>query len=712
MPKGARKKKQEPSAEQLQLIHRVRIHAVFVFFLAIFSVISVKLIHLQTNPGEQFDREDEIHVVTTAIRRPRGNILDRNNRLLATDTAAYSLYADPSRTDDPEALAAWMSPRIDRSKEELLRTLTTPTTAGAKKKFVYLKKWMTREKLDALGDLSDAPSGKWLGARKETIRYYPEGEVAAHVIGFANREGVGSEGLEARYDKYLRSHDGRRETRVDLHRRMLDFLTLEYDPPTGGDDIHLTLDAALQFELEQALDEAMLDKKAPRAMGVLMDPHTGAILALATRPGFDPNHYNEFTADRRKNKAIVDIFEPGSAFKIIGSAAALELGLVRMDDLIDCEGGSFRPFRRTIYDTHKQDIIPFWQTFAESSNVAAIKVADRVGEERYESWIRRFGIGRATGIDLPSETSGMFYGRKHWSKLSMISLPMGQEVAVNLLQLAVAFSAIANGGYRVEPYLVSHAVTPEGEESYRHTAGPGVRIMSKETSKIMKELCYRVIAGKDSTGRHAVIPEYKAGGKTGTAQIARGGGLGYYKRKYSAVFAGFAPITRPRITCVVVVQEPEYGHFTHYGGIAAGPVFKQLVRSALIRLNVPEEPMDAPEAEGSTVASVARMDADSMVPHLELAYSEPNEMDGSVFPQELELLRTPGDPTSKGARLPDFTGMTKRQAKELSVELGLLWDPQGAGRVSSQRPPPGTLLKHVDICQLVFTSYAGPSDEV
>ena len=566
---------------------------------------------------------------------------------------------------------------------------------------------MSREELDALGDLSDAPSGKWLGTRKETIRYYPEGELAGQVLGFANREGVGAEGLEQSYDKYLRSHDGRKETRVDRHRRMLDFLTLEYEPPTGGDDIYLTIDVALQYSLEQALDRAMVDKNAPRAMGLLMDPHTGAILALASRPGFDPNRYNEFRAEERKNRAILDVFEPGSAFKIIGTAAALELGLVHTNDLIDCMGGSFRFFVRTIHDTHKHGIIPFYQSFAESSNIAAIKVAARLGEERYEAWIRRFGIGRATGIDLPQESAGIFRGREHWSRLSMISLPLGQEVAVNMLHLAVAFSGIANGGYKVEPYLVSRAVSPEGEETYFHATGRGERFMSKTTADIMKDLCYQVIAGKDSTGRHAVIAEYKAGGKTGTAQIAREDGKGYYKRKYTAVFAGFAPLTHPRIPCVIVIQEPEYGKGTHYGGAAAGPVFKEIVREALIRLNVPEEPMDH-ETELREVESYAMMDADTMVSRLDLEYIEPIEFGNQAFPRELELLPSPGDATSEGGRLPDFRGMTKRQAKEVAVRLGLQWDPQGAGRVLRQSPAPGTPLEDVDICQLVFSSNTGP----
>jgi cell division protein FtsI (penicillin-binding protein 3) len=711
MPKGARKKKQEPSPEQLQSVHRVRIYAVFAVFLAVFSIISIRLIHLQTDPGQEFDREDEYHVVDKAIRRPRGDIFDRNHRLLATDTAAYSLWADPKKVEDPKGLAAFLRGRLGRNEEELHSILTARTSKGKKKRFVYLKKWMSHAELDALGDLSEAPSGNALDTRKETIRYYPERDLAAQVLGFVNREGVGSEGLEQHYDKYLRSHAGRKESRIDRHRRMLDFLTLEYEPPTGGDDIYLTIDAVLQYALERALDEAMLDKNAPRAMGLLMDPQTGAILALASRPGFDPNRYNEFTAELRKNKAVVDVFEPGSAFKLIGSAAALELGLVRRDDPIDCEGGSFRAFRRRIYDTHERNVIPFSQTFAESSNIAAIKVATLLGEERYEAWIRRFGIGRATGIDLPQESAGLFSGREYWSKLSMISLPMGQEVALNMLQLGVAFSAVANGGYLVEPYTVSRALSPEGEETYSRATGRGAQIMSEKTANIMKELCYQVIAGKESTGRHAVIAEYKAGGKTGTAQIAREDGRGYYKRKYTAVFAGFAPISNPRITCVVVVQEPEYGRGRHYGGSAAGPVFKKVVREALIRLHVPQEPMDV-EGELESIGSYAMQDADTMVPHQELPFLEPMELGNAAFPRAMELLPSRENPTSEGGRLPDFTGMSKRQAKKLAVRLKLQWDPQGAGRVLRQNPAPGTPLDDVDICQLVFTSHSGPVNEV
>ncbi len=685
--------------------HRVRLAFVAAIFVCAYAAIGTRLVWVHLFPDVRFQAEEKGHIGRTPIERPRGDILDREGRLLATDRATLSLAMDPSRTEEPNAMLGYLRARLDFDQERVREAFAA---TGNKRDFVWIKRYLSDEEIAAIGELKDAPDDDALMFKPERLRFYPNGDLAAHVLGFANREGKGQEGIESRYDSYLRSEPGQKVSRVDRKRRILNFLTIEFEPAQGGDDVTLTLDADLQHSMELALDNALADRQAAHAMGMLMDVNTGAILALATRPAFDPNHYWDFAAEQRKNRAVVDVFEPGSAFKIVPASAALELGFITPSDLIDCENGSFNPYGHTIRDTHPRGVIPFWQCFAESSNIATIKVASIVGPERLESWIRRFGFGSKSGIDLPMESAGLVWPRTQWSRLSMGSLPIGQEIAVNAIQLARSFAAIANGGYLIEPHLVSRAISPEGESTYRHVPPAPVRILSPETAETMKELCHEVVIGEESTGRYAAIQEYRVGGKTGTAQIARPKeeGGGYYERKYTAVFAGFAPIADPRLVCVVVMREPKYGE--HWGGRACGPVFKEVMRNALILLNVPEDPMLPADMDRATRVAAARIpalpgaDADTIVARLNLELYEPVEE--LIEPIDLELRHAADGLAPAGPSLPDFSGMTKREAASHLVALGLAWDPQGAGRVIGQNPPAGTPLDDVGVCQLVFST--------
>lgn len=706
MPRAARSRQKgrkpprRPAPERTDRTHRWRIFLVFCFFVLVFSGIVARLVWLQVDPDLRFSEEDLKHIAYVDIHRARGMILDRTGRVLASNRDVPSLSANPNEVDDPQALAQWLSRRLDVDEALALRRLTQRDREGLPMKFVWIKRYLTHPEVEALGDLAAAPDGGALMIQMEPLRSYPEGDLAAHILGFANREGQGSEGVELAYDKYLASRPGRKVSRVDNKRNFIGLLTLEYEPPTGGDDLVLTIDAAIQYTLEQRLDEAIEKNKAKGAMGILMDPKSGAILALAVRPAFDPNRYWDYAPELRTNRSLTDIFEPGSAFKIVTASGAIEQGLISPDDEIDCEGGSFNPYGHRISDApgHHLEVVPFSQGFAQSSNIAIIKVAALLGPERLESWIRRFGFGQRSGVGLPGESRGIFRPRKRWSRLSMGSLPMGQEVGVTLFQLARAFSAVANGGLMVAPYVVASAVSKEGDITFQHEAPQPVRIMSEETAATMRALCHLVVSDRHSTGWRAAIPEYRVGGKTGTAQIARPDGGGYYRNRYTTIFAGFAPIADPKICAVIVVQEPMIPQ--HYGGYVCGPVFKSVVREALVRLRVPEDPMRAPGAEDSDGAELASEDADTVVARFVFDLLEPIEdgLDG------LELLAFHGDSTGTTPTLPSFMGLTKREAKSKLVSLGLQWDPWGAGRVVGQDPPAGTLLDKVNVCRLVFSN--------
>ena len=690
---GRERKQPKPPVVRAGKAQSVRIHLVLFLFLLMYASIAARLILFQIDPDLRFADEDLKHIGELPIQRPRGDIVDRNGRILATDRKVPSLSVNPAEIDDPEAMVQYLAGRLGRDEAWLRERVTRTDSRGNPMKFVWLARRMTGEQSARLGDIDDAPEPEALHLVKESLRYYPEGQLAAQVLGFANREGQGSEGIEGRYDEHLHSKEGRRVSRVDSRRNILGFRTLEYEAPSGGDDVHLTIDAAIQFRLERELDRALVDTKATRAMGILMDSHTGDILALATRPAFDPNLYMEFEAEARKNRAVMDIFEPGSSFKIVTAAAALELGLLTVDDNIDCMGGRFNPYGHPVTDTHPMDIAPFSECFAVSSNIAIIKVASLLGPERLEEWIRRFGFGTRSALGLPGESAGIFRPKKQWSRLSMGSLPMGQEIAVNLLQLAKAFSAIANGGYLVEPRIVERFVTEEGEVLPGPARPEPKRILSEDTARIMRDLCYLVVSNEKGTGSLAAIQEYRVGGKTGTAQIALPDGTGYYRDRYTAIFAGFAPLANPRLTCVIVVHAPMIRQ--HYGGYVCGPVFRRVMREALVQLHVPQDPMPYADRNGAAVGGESL--ADLVLPLYEPGTFE-EDLDG------LELIPAQEDISLAGPRLPDFGGMTKREAKALVVSLGLPWDPQGAGRVVRQDPVAGTPLREVHLCKLDFSN--------
>lgn len=688
-------------------VHRIRVCLVGVCFLVAYGTVAGRLVQLQTDPDARFSEEDLTHIGFTTLHRPRGDILDREGRVLATDRTVYSLAVNPKRVTDPLTLVNWITARIDADRDDVYERVTRRGSENQSLKFVWIKRRLDDFEAPKMGDIDEAPDRDALILQEETVRYYPEGPVAAHVLGFANLEGQGAEGVELAYDTRLRSEAGRKVYRVDSKRRVLDFLTLEYEPPAGGEDVTLTIDASLQHTLEVELDRAVEKTSARGAMGLLMDPNSGAVLALAARPAFDPNQYFDYQGGELKNRTFVDVFEPGSAFKIVAASAAIELGLVTPRDMIDCEGGSFNPYGHRIQDTHPRGLIPFSQAFAESSNIATIKLGALLGQERLETWIRRFGFGTKTGLDLPGESNGLFRPRREWSRLSMGSLPIGQEIAVTMMQLAQGYNVIANGGYRVEPYLVEKATGSEGEITYLHR-GRRERVLSEETAEIMRALCHHVVTWESGTGWRAAIPEYRVGGKTGTAQIARSDGRGYYTDRYTAVFAGFGPIIDPRLTCVVVVQEPKMG--THHGGQASGPVFKAVMLDALTQLHVPPDPMRPTEKGQLMVASASGLkqmiDADTVATRPSFDAVDPIETKAITNYATLQLTHGGELEDLWGPRLPDFSGMTKRQAKAEIVALGLQWDPQGVGRVVSQYPPAGAPLNDVAVCRLVFDTDA------
>jgi len=679
--------------------YRRRIRNVLWTFLGLLVVVALKLLVVHRWPDARLIDEEKKHEARILYRDPRGEIRDRDGKLLAQDRQISSIKADPRLVEQPKAVASVLSQKMGIDEQKLLEQFSRRDKDGNPMKFIWVKRWLTDEEVNIFKEL-DPEITKGLTFETESVRYYPEGELAAHLLGFVNREGFGGGGVELVYDRYLRSVPEKRRTRVDAKRRMLESFTLEYSEPSGAEDVYLTIDKTIQRKLEQEIDKALVNSQAPSGMGIVVDPRTGAILALACRPAFDPNEPWNVPAQDYKNRALVDVFEPGSSFKIVVAAAALEHGLITRNTMVDCENGFFNPYGHLIKDFHKMGVEPFEKCFAESSNIAMIKVAAMLGPDRMEAWVSRFGLGRVTCTDFPGESRGIVHPRRTWSKLTMGAIPIGQEVSVTMPQLARAFCAIANGGVLLDLHLVDRVVDRDGHTTYRHEPKPAERILSEETAATMRELCHLVVL--HGTGKPASIPEYRVCGKTGTAQIAKPGGGGYLPDKYTTIFAGFAPLAEPRLCAVITISEPAIR--LHYGGSVCGPVFKEVVRDALTRMNCPLDPVQEQVEKGEPDTDdadtmMARNDNDALASVL----PEPEDPLDSLALSSIDSTPMAGEPV-----LADLTGMTKRQAKSYVDVYGLEWQSQGAGRVVSQDPPPGTPLRDVTTCHLVFSNEERP----
>jgi cell division protein FtsI (penicillin-binding protein 3) len=513
---------------------------------------------------------------------PRGTIYDAQGRELAVSVQADSAYAVPPQIEDPVEMArqiARIVPEVDARK--LARQLAQD------REFVWIARKLDPPVAAALRAL-ELPGVYFL---PESKRYYPMRELAAQVLGYVGTDNQGLAGLELLYDKRVAGKPGVRTVLRDARRGTVVSPDLSFADPEPGEDLHLTLDAAIQHIVERELRRAVEERGATRGSAVFLDPATGAVLAMATYPSFDPNRFGEFAPARWRNRVIMDVYEPGSTFKIITAAAAIESGKVKPEDVLDCEMGGIVLLDRRIRDHKPFGRLTFAEVLAKSSNVGVIKAALLVGDEGMYRTITGFGFGRPTGIDLPGESSGIVHPLRKWGPLDKAYVSFGQGISVTPLQLAAATAAIANEGTLLQPYIVA-ATGPSARTSGgnteqvrpRHEKPPVAgHPLRPETARALKAMMEGVVAG--GTGRSAAVAGYRMGGKTGTAQIPVAGG--YSRSSYLPSFVGFAPVDRPRIVGVVAVAEPR--GFAYHGGQVAAPVFGAVARQLLLYLGVRPE---------------------------------------------------------------------------------------------------------------------------
>lgn len=559
--------------------YRRRCNAVFLFFFTFLIFCIARLLFIQIFGSRYLaGLARQQHNLFVELEPRRGNIYDSNFKPQTVNLAVDSLFATPQNISD-------------KDKETIIRQLIPILNVDyaylkdrlySKKSFIWLARKITSLQSEAIKKLNI----KGLGFIKENKRCYPNGYLASHIIGFAGLDNKGLEGIELYYDKYLKGESGwalflrdARQKKLDLWEKMV--------LPRDGYDLVLTIDEVIQYIAESQLDKAFKLYHAKGASIIVMDPHTGAILALANRPTFDLNEAGNVNIDLMRNRSICDLFEPGSAFKIVTASAALEEKKVGEEDKFFCENGTYRLANHILHDHRPHAWLNFKEVIEQSSNIGTTKVAQILGKDLLYRYIKLFGFGSKLGIDLPGEIAGMTKEPRFWSKTSIGAVPIGQEIGVTALQLVSAISTIANGGRLMRPYIVKEIRDKQGEIIKGFSPTMIRKVISIDTALRVKRILAGVI--ENGTGKLAKIEDISSAGKTGTAQKLEPDGR-YSHNKFVASFIGFAPLEDPIIAIAVVVDEPRPYYF---GGVIAAPVFKNVAGEVLRYLKTKQEICEA-----------------------------------------------------------------------------------------------------------------------
>ncbi|MEJ2183183.1 MAG: penicillin-binding protein 2 [Nitrospirota bacterium] len=506
------------------------------------------------------------------LRVGRGVIFDRRGRELAVNVDTFSVYCNPRQVRKPRETARALARATGASYATVLRRLISD------KGFV----WVARNLPPETARTARALGLEGVGFLPEMVRYYPKGALASHVIGFVGVDNQPLEGIELAYDKSLKG----RQRKVRVHRDALGRTLSEgvqFDPQANS--LVLTLDEGLQYIVEKELAKGVEQWHAAWGTAVMMNPQTGEILAMANVPTYDLNDPGDYPASARRNRAITDTYEPGSTFKVITAAASLEERVVDTTTIFDASQGFIRVGRQAIWDVHNKGILSFGEVLKTSSNVATVMMSEMLPAEALYRYVRGFGFGEETGVDLPGEAAGVVKPPKQWSGTTKAAMSIGYEVAVTPLQLLRAYCAVANGGYMIKPHVVARVISPEGDILYEADKSQGRRAITRRTAAILKTILVGVTQ-KGGTAMGAHLDGNTVAGKTGTARLVDPETGTYSHKKYAGSFVGFVPADRPRIALIVVLFEP---HGKYYGGLVAAPVFREIARQTLAYLNVPRE---------------------------------------------------------------------------------------------------------------------------
>lgn len=642
---------------------RWRLWAVVVTLAGCLVVLVAKAGHLQLALGDDLkDLAERQYVRKLKVAAPRGNIYDRSGRPLAVSVPAWSVYAAPRDIEEPAAVAAALAPVLGQERARLERRLSSTRA------FIWLDRRVapdTAEKVKAL-----ALDG--VGLKQESRRYYPNRELAGQLLGLVSVDGEGLDGVERTFDEYLRGRSvlvpGLRDNRG---RRVVLADGVDLDV-LEGDDVHLTLDARLQHVAETVLRDTVARHQAKSGFAIVMEPKTGAIRALANVPLFNPNSPATAKQSARRNHALSDGFEPGSTFKIITFASALDAGVVTPRDRIFCENGRLPIGKHVIRDTHPAGWLMASEVFSHSSNIGTIKIAQRVGEERLRETITRFGFGAAPGLGLVGETAGRLPDKERWGEVRTATVSFGHGLMVSAVQMASAVSAVANGGVRVHPRLLEKVTSPTGEVVKGEAEPTAERVVSEETARVLAEIMSGVVED-GGTGTLAAIRGVKVAGKTGTAEKVDPVTHRYSRELHLASFVGFAPADDPAVVAVVMVDEPHGASV--FGGSVAGPAWRAIVEAALIDAGIltAAQVAAASEAKGAQPAQRRK----------EAPPTQPVKADTVLDDVATAKQALAGAPAPL-----DLRGLTAREAVGAAEARGLEVALEGSGVVMAQEPGP------------------------
>ena len=694
---------------------RRRIVFIAAFLLVWTTAISARLVKLQIfDYGELSRRAARQQQRTVEVAPRRGIIYDRNGHELAMTINVDSFFAVPSEIEDPALTARSLARVLNDDPRVLLARLES------NRNFV----WIARKQDAQTSDRIRSLNLKGIYSQKESKRFYPKHELAAQVLGYVGLDDEGLGGIERQFDTQLLGKPGRMLVSVDARQRSLGRVEKQPEP---GDSLVLTIDEKIQYIAERELDRSMAETQAESGIVMVQNPHTGELLALAMRPGFDPNQFRTTNPANLKDRAVSNAFEPGSTFKLITIAAALEEKLTNPDEVIDCQNGSIVIFGHRIHDHKAYSLLTVTQILQNSSDVGAIKLGLRLGEERFYRYIRAFGFGSETGIELPGETRGITRPVDRWSKVSIGAISMGQEIGVSALQLGSMISTIANDGVYNPPRIVAGTFVPGNRQQtvVFHPAGPR-RVISPLTAVRMKKMMENVVL--NGTGKRALLDGYTSAGKTGTAQKIDPATGTYSRWKHIASFGGFAPVNNPAITVYAVLDSAKG---PHEGGEIAAPLFARVAQQVLTYMGVPHDvEIQNPQRillqaktrpEDLREGSPDRLDDDAAI-STEMAASDdpapakspiasgpnivltslkqkmtPASMSADTGPQTATESTTtpwPGRGTvilEMGSRsmAPSLLGKTVRSAVESAQRAGIEIEVIGDGVARSQSPAPG-----------------------
>ena len=560
------------------MMRNAQARAVTVCFglVGLFSVYSFRLIDLQIVQHEKFTTlAAEKHNHKQIIYARRGIIRDSHNEPLAENIPVKTVVADASHIRDPVAVAAAIADQLEMDPRDIASKLSQ---SGKGSKHIVLKAEIPEETAEKIKESLRVANLRGIYFDQDFVRVYPNGQMLSQVIGFVDHDHNGTMGIERTMQDFLQGTDGFRYIETDRTGKELVPYRGQERAARDGCDVKLTIDLSLQNILEAELDAACAEFKPKDASAIMMRPQTGEILAMASRPTFDPNKPGEAAPDQEKNRSIVDMVEPGSTFKIVTTSAVLEEKLVTPDTTVFCENGHFQYAGRVLRDAHPMGVLTVHQVLMKSSNIGVAKLALQLGETKLYEYIRRYGFGERTGIALSGEISGLVNPPHRWSKLDITRIPMGQSVAVTPLQMVTAMSSIANGGKLMKPMIVSEIRDQTGRLVASFTPEMVRDVISAETAvKIVSAL--KDVVSKQGTAQRAEVPGFRVAGKTGTAQKVDPRG-GYMVGRYVTSFVGFMPADDPKFALLVLLDDPTMKEGAAFGGTVAGPVFARIAEKA------------------------------------------------------------------------------------------------------------------------------------